>query len=157
MMCRSTSALSLLVWMQFFPNYRITLTWDLAGDDPDDSESSRVSTEHKVSAFRTVCLRPTSCPQSLLSHDIRNKNQCSWLTTRSQSLVESRLTYPSVHESWKIEVVIFLLCRMCGEENHRGQVHLVSGEKSVCWRGVEHRPVVTILLDSGELGSLFQK
>ncbi len=29
MMCRSTSDLSLLVWMQFFPNYRITLTCHL--------------------------------------------------------------------------------------------------------------------------------
>ena len=30
MMCRSTSDLSLKVWMQFFPNYLIILTWHLA-------------------------------------------------------------------------------------------------------------------------------
>jgi hypothetical protein len=30
MTCRSISGKSIFAWMQFFPNYRITLTWDLA-------------------------------------------------------------------------------------------------------------------------------
>ena len=35
MMRRSTFAISLLAWMQFFPNYLITLTWHLATPDPE--------------------------------------------------------------------------------------------------------------------------
>ena len=47
---------------------------------------------------------------------------------------------------------------MCGQENHRGPVHLVSGERSVRWGGLEHRPVVPIVnrSDSGEFASFFQ-
>jgi hypothetical protein len=49
-MCRSTSNLSLLVWMQFSPNYRITMKWHLP-------HVGIVLSPHDVSLIRAVNLR----------------------------------------------------------------------------------------------------
>jgi hypothetical protein len=53
MMCRSTSDLSVVVWMQFFPNYRITLTWHLASPSSNRFQPFRwsgptVRTDHPI-------------------------------------------------------------------------------------------------------------